>query len=83
MEEIICISRTVGVLITRKRFPIPTGVSAIETLKTLRGGLRIKIIHARGGAGGGSTPPQAGKKCIGWVEKREKKERKGEKSGKK
>ena len=27
---------------------------------------------------GVSTPPQAGKKCIGWVEKREKRERKGE-----
>ena len=35
----------------------------------------------RGGAF--DPPPQTGEKCIGWVEKREKKERKGEKSGKK
>ena len=33
--------------------------------------------------GGGFRPlPQVGEKCIGWVEKREKKERKGEKAGK-
>ena len=37
-------------------------------------------IHAQGG--GVSTPPQAGEKCIGWVEKREKKVGKGGKSGK-
>ena len=31
-----------------------------------------------GGVGGGfDPPPQAGEKCIGWVEKREKKERRG------
>ena len=33
-------------------------------------------MNAQGG--GGSTPtPKPAKKCIGWVEKREKKERKG------
>ena len=40
-------------------------------------------MHKRGRGWGVSTPPpQAGEKCIGWVEKIEKKERKGEKSGK-
>ena len=33
--------------------------------------------------GGFRPPPQAGKKCIGWVEKREKKERKGDNQAKK
>ena len=32
--------------------------------------------------GGFDPPPQAGEKCIGWVEKREKKERKGENQAK-
>ena len=35
------------------------------------------------GGGDFDPPPQAGEKCIEWVEKREKKERKGEKAGEK
>ena len=34
------------------------------------------------GGGGSDPPPQAGEKCKGWVEKREKKERKGENQAK-
>ena len=38
-------------------------------------------IHAQGG-GGFRPPPQAGEKCTGWVEKREKNERKWENQAK-